>query len=316
MNDFNSNNTDPDLLITESNFIPGWEDLPDEVAGVASLQPIGAFEDSPAAGAGDPLPEFASLDEAILAVTGSILPTRNQGNAGTCVSFGTVAAIEYTMAVAIRRGKPFAWHAIATEPIYGGSRVEVGKGRLGRGDGSVGAWAAEFSRRWGVACRQNYPGVSIDLSQYSIPLSRQWGISGVPDSFEPILKQHPVQGIAQINTLDGLKRALANGYGVAESSGYLLRSTRSANGIIDAYRGGGHCMAVTGYIKIGKVDYFYIRNSWGDSAHTGPTHPKFPSKSGGLIHQSQMQSMLDGGDTWAFSDAIGFPARDICDWMV
>jgi hypothetical protein len=297
-------------------FVPGWESRPDQVEAIAALQPIGAFEDSAAFDASGPLPDFVSLDDAVLKISGKILPTRNQGNAGTCVSFGTIGAVEYTMAVAIARGKPFIWHDLATEPVYGGSRVEVGKGRLGRGDGSIGAWAAEFVKGWGVAARQDYPALKIDLSQYSIPISRQWGNAGVPDNFEPILKQHPVQGIAKILTTEGLKTALANGYGVAESSGYLLRSSRNGDGTIDAYRGGGHCMCVSGYITIGGVDWFHIRNSWGDAAHTGPTHPKFPTKSGGLIHQSKMRAMLDGGDTWAFSDALGFPARNLVDWYV
>lgn len=306
----------PQDFIEWPDFVTGWEPRPEEVAAIAALQPIGAFENSAAAESSDPLPDFVNLDDAVLAISGSRLPTRNQGNAGTCVSFGTIAAVELTMAVAISRQKHFEFLPLATEPVYGGSRIEVGKGRLGRGDGSVGAWAAQFVKQWGVAARRDYPGLNINLSNYSIPLSRDWGSKGVPDAFEPVLKQHPIEGIAQITTIAGLKRALANGYGVAECSGLLLGTQRDSEGKITASRGGGHCMCVDGYIVIDAVTWFHIRNSWGDLAHKGPTHPKFPSKSGGLIHQSKMQSMLDGNDTWAFSDAVGFPARDLVSWLV
>lgn len=297
-------------------FVSGWEPLPDEVEAIASLQPVGSFEDSEAFAATDPLPDYVNHDDAAVKALGHILPTRNQGNAGTCVSFGTTAAVEYTMLVAIARNKPFLFVDTATEPVYGGSRVEVGKGRLGRGDGSIGAWAAQFVKQWGICARQNYPAVGIDLSTYSIQISRDWGNRGVPDAFEPILKQHPVAAITQVKSTEALKRALANGYGVAESSGYLLRSKRNAQGIIEAYRGGGHCMCISGYIVIGGSTYFHIRNSWGDQAHTGPTHDKFPTKAGGLVHQAQVQAMLDAGDTWALSDVAGFPARNLVDWFI
>lgn len=297
-------------------FVSGWEDRPEEVAAVAALQPIGSFEDTDAFHASDPLPDLVAQQDAAIKVLGHLLPTRNQGNAGTCVGFGTHRAVEFTTLVAIARGKPFQFFDTAIEPTYAGGRHEIGNDRLGRGDGNIGAWCAEFVKRWGVCARQTYPSLGIDLSEYSIKTAREWGAPGrgVPDKFEPILKQFPVQSITRITTIEQLKRALANGYGVAESSGYLLRRTRNAKGIIEAYQGGGHCQNVSGYIVIDGVTYFAFENSWSDEAHTGPTHPKFPSKAGGLVHQVKMQNMLDARDTWALSDVAGFPARNLVDW--
>lgn len=297
-------------------FVVGWEDRPEEVAAVAALQPIGSFEDTDAFNASDPLPDLVAQQDAAIKVLGHLLPTRNQGNAGTCVGFGTHGAVEFTTLISIARGRPFQFFDTAIEPTYGGGRIEIGKGRLGRSDGNIGAWCAEFVKRWGVCSRQNYSSLKIDLSEYSIPISRDWGLRGVPDAFEPVLKQHPVSTITKITSLEQLKRALANGYGVAESSGYLLRRTRNANGIIEAYVGGGHCQCISGYIDIDGATYFEFRNSWGDGAHTGPTHPKFPSKAGGLVHQAKVKAMIDQGDTWAFSDVAGFPARNLVDWFI
>ena len=41
---------------------------------------------------------------------------------------------------------------LSPEVIYGGSRVEIGGGRI-RGDGSIGAWAARWVRDYGVVPR-------------------------------------------------------------------------------------------------------------------------------------------------------------------
>lgn len=296
-------------------FIPGWENRPEEVQAIAELQPIGSFEDTASGQQSDPLPDFVSLHDAAVKVLGKTLPIRNQGSAGTCVSFGTTRAVELTMLVAIARNGAFSFPAngIATEPVYGGSRIEVGKGRLGRGDGSIGAWAAEFVKGWGVCARQIYPAYNIDLSTYSIDTSRKWGSAGIPDAFEPTLKQHPVAGIAKVTTVDGALRALAAGHGIAESSSRLLNRSRDTNGTIGTYRGGGHCMACVGYKKINGRFKFQIDNSWGEY-HTGGLDPQFPYPGGGLIDQDDFQAMLDQGDTWTFSDVVGFPARDYIDW--
>lgn len=304
-------------IIDESTFVPGWIDDPEAVQAIAALQPIGAFEDSPAAQDETPLPAYVWHGVSANKVVGHYLPTRNQGNAGTCVSFGHTRAAEYTVLNSIASGAAIAFKELATEPTYGGSRVEVGGGRLGGGDGSVGAWAAEFTKRWGVAPRGNYPEFGFDLSTYSIPISRSWGRSGVPDKFEPRLRMFPIRGITQIKTTLGLRRALANGCGVAECSGRLLSGQRDSLGRIKTVRGGGHCMTVSGYILLDNgEDWYQIENSWGDLAHKGPNHPRFPTQAGGLISGPDMQLMLDAGDTWALSDVVGFPAKDNLDWRI
>jgi hypothetical protein len=296
-------------------FVPGWENRPEDVAEIAGLQPFGSFEDSPAGQQTDPLPDLISLHDAAVKVIGHFLPVRSQGSAGTCVSFGTVRAVELTMLVAIARNGAFSFPAngIATEPVYGGSRIEIGKGRLGRGDGSIGAWAAEFVKRWGIAPRQAFPAFGFDLSEYSIDISRNWGRNGVPDGFEPTLKQHPVGGIAKITSIEGALRALASGHGIAESSNRLLNRNRNSDGTIGTYRGGGHCMAIVGAKKKNGVWWFQDDNSWGNY-HGGGLDPAFPCPAGGMIHQDDFANIIDQGDTWAFSDVVGFPQRDYLDW--
>lgn len=299
-------------------FVPGWENRPDEVAAVAALQPIGAFEDTPAGLSEKPLPERVNQDNAAIKVTGKPLPGENQGNAGTCVAFGTARAINYALLCAIAAGLKMLWKPIAIEPIYGGSRIEVGGGRLGRQDGSIQAWASEFCKNWGVAPRELFGKYKIDLRSYSINLARDWGTPGhgVPNVFEPELRMHPVKSIAKITTTDGLARALAAGKGVAAASGYLLNRRRGPNGIVSIYRGGGHDMAVKGYMTIGGTRYFKWDNSWGPEAHTGPTNDFFPDVLGGLVAERDAQKILDEGDTWAHDSVEGFADADYADWLV
>src|SRR5437763_1529398 len=70
---------------------------------------------------------------------------------------------------------------LAQEVIYGGSRVEVGGGRL-RGDGSVGAWAAKFVHDYGVVPRGVHG--RYDLSRYDERRCREYGARGVPGDLE------------------------------------------------------------------------------------------------------------------------------------
>ena len=62
---------------------------------------------------------------------------------GDCVSHGWGMGIDILKAAQIQAGAPetFAGET-ATEIVYAGSRVEIGDGKCGNQDGSVGAWAA------------------------------------------------------------------------------------------------------------------------------------------------------------------------------
>ena len=135
----------PDVFDCPQDF-PGWIDDPKAVAAIAELQPIASFGDTEAGQDSSAFPDHVFLWDAARKITGNLLPPRNQGNIGTCVSFGTARAVEYTMLAEIAAGEAEQFRTVATEPIYGGSRVEVGKGKLGRGDGSVGAWAAQWAK--------------------------------------------------------------------------------------------------------------------------------------------------------------------------
>ncbi len=85
---------------------------------------------------------------------------------GDCVSMGAAYAVDAVKAVDIYLKNDFEeWIAeTATEDIYAGSRVQIGGGSIG-GDGSVGAWAADYVSKYGALPRQKYG--DIDLTNYS-----------------------------------------------------------------------------------------------------------------------------------------------------
>lgn len=300
----------------EAGGVPGWIEAPDEVDRICAAQPIPIFEDSPAGQAkADTSVDFSFHDCARI-VTGSMLPIRSQGNAGTCVGFGITRGVEFILLFAIavlRKSFLFPKLGVAVEPTYGGSKVEVGRGRI-RGDGSIVAWAAEFVKRWGICPRQVYADYGFDLSTYSIPICREWGARGVPDKFEPFLKQYPVGAVSKCLTVEGAAKALQQGYAVVQGSNILMRPRRGPNGIAEHYRGGGHCTAYPGVVWIGGEPFFQEDNSWGAGAHTGPQHPKFPYDGGGLCPPKIMEQRLAQGDTMVLGDVVGFPQREAVDF--
>lgn len=290
--------------------VPGWIDDPAEVDRVRRTLAEPQFRDTPAYRDAGDAPADVFLWDACRKVTGDLLPPRNQGSVGSCVSFGTASAIEHLMCVQIALGSPEEYKDLAQEVIYGGSRVQVGGGKI-RGDGSVGAWAARFVRDWGVVARGKYG--SYDLDRYSESLCRQFGSRGCPRELEPLAKGHPVKAITLVKTVDEARKALASGYPIAVCSGQGFSADRDSEGFARAQGSWAHCMAILGYQTSGSRKGFFVLNSWGTSYHRGPGGKGNPSPAGFWAEDSVVGRMLSGGDSWAFSDVKGFPARRI-DW--
>jgi len=237
-------------------------------------------------------------------------PAKNQGGVGSCVSFGTNTAIRRTMAVEIVVGNELEEFVdIIEEVTYGGSRVEVGGGRI-RGDGSVGAWAAQFVKEWGVLSRGVY-GI-YDLMKYNEGTCREFGYRGVPDELEPLAREHPVREITAVNTWPEAKRMLASGYGISVCSNQGFSLRRDQRGVAVPSGTWAHCMCLDGYIILDSGEEFgHIVNSWGEDTHTGPVGWGEPGTDGFWAESRVIGQMLGQGDSWAFSRLQGFPARKI-----
>lgn len=283
----------------------GWIDNPAAVDAVAATLETPVFGETPAGRDPAPLPDTVCLWQACRKLLGDLIPPRDQGAVGSCVAFGTVAAVEHTLCAEIAAGDLDGFRDLATEIVYAGSRVEVGGGRL-RGDGSIGAWAAEFVRRWGVLDRGVHG--KLDLTTYSARLCRQLGAAGVPDGLEAACREHPVEGISRVDSFDAACRALASGYAVAVCSNQGFTMKRDRDGFCAPRGVWNHCLGLVGYTRVGRAGGFLL-NSWGGEAHTGPSGLGNPSPAGFWAEAAVLDRMLRQRDSWAFSRVRGFPVR-------
>ncbi len=285
------------------------------------------------------LPEDVFASEIEERVLGRRLQTWQQGGVGSCVAHGTGRAFQDTLLAQIALGNAERWPGfeVCREAIYGGSRVEVGGGRLGRGDGSVGAWAADWMTKWGGGLLYTkYP--TIDLSSgYSENRCREWGVRGVPDDLEPFAKQHPVREATLVTTLPGLTAALRalKFVSLCGSKGRTMR--RKPGGWCPVEGRWAHCQAIRGRCLVGgsqspfggdgafpysgTVEAFEYGNSWGDyltelnntvTLASGRTY-HLPAGHY-LSHPEEIESELRQQDTFAFAGARGWIAERI-DWI-
>jgi hypothetical protein len=296
-----------------SQYVPGWVDDKQAVDDIVATCVDADISSTPIGSTPiEELPASVYLWDLARKATGALLPPRNQGKVGSCVAFGTARAIEYTMCAEIVAGESEQYIPLATEPIYGGARVEVGGGSI-RGDGAIGANAAAWVRDWGVLGREEYLG--IDLREYSESRCREYGSKGVPLELEGIAKIHPVRAVTRVRTWVDAKKALSNGYGIALCSSQGFTMTRDANGIAMAAGTWQHCMCLCGYTTMTGREYGRIDNSWGASSHTGPVGPGSPGPEGFYASSSTIEAMLKSGDCWIFSNVEGFPQRKIS-WII
>jgi hypothetical protein len=295
-------------------FFSGWIDDPAEVEIVAGLQPYYSFAETPA-GAMATGPDHAYLWQAWERATGRKYPNRDQGQYGTCVSFGTVAAVEISQACESIAGDPEEVRDLATEVVYAGSRVEIGGGRF-RSDGSIGAWAAEFVKKWGALDRGVFCGGKYDLTTYSGARARQWGApgAGVPDDLEPDVRKYPVKTITKVTTFEDACKALAAGFAISVCSSVGFKTARDKDGFCAPGPRWDHCMALIGFQR-GSRPGGFIQNSWGANVHTGSLGAGDPPTGGFWADADVVERMLKAGDSWAFSSVVGFPAR-VLPWFI
>lgn len=225
---------------------------------------------------------------------------------GDCVSWGAANAVDLAQCVQIvRDGRDEELHRAFPPYIYGVSRVLVGKGRL-RGDGSVGAWAAEAVREHGVL-RGDLPGCPA----YSGRLAREWGKDGPPSQFVREAEKFCVRTVSPIRTADEARDAICNGYPVTIASDFGSKTMKPQDGRIVARRDDhwSHQMCLDGYDGSGSRVYFHVRNSWGPNAHPQPIDDSPPG--GFWITEDDCRYIVRQGDSFAFSEFDGFPAQPL-----
>ena len=281
----------------------GWIDDPEAVRECLTQMDCRPFRATAAFAAEWKGPDHVYLWESARTATGDVLPARNQKSVGCCVGFATASAVEYLMCEQIAEGDEEAFRDLAQEIIYGGSRVEIGGGRI-RGDGSIGAWAARWVKEYGVVPRGIYG--RFDLSRYDEARCRTFGRTGVPEPLERLAKEHPVRDVAHVQSWEECRAAIRNRYPVVVCSDQGFTMERDAEGFCNPKGRWYHAMAVIG-IRDGKRPGGFLLNSWGPNAHSGPRDPDDAPNWGFWVDAAILDRMLKQGDSWSFSRVVGFP---------
>lgn len=244
----------------------------------------------------------------------------DQGDAGTCVSMafalGCQTALSVDWVAAGSKGE--APMAVATEPVYGGSRtagrmppISVNHG----GDGSYGAAAA----RWvsgnckapgigGILFREPHDGA--DLTTYSIRLSRDWGRNGVPHPLAVKAYEVRATAVAQVLTWPEFCAAIERGSPVVLCStvGYGrwdgANPVRDADGFLPRGKSWAHAMLAWAVRHArpdqpGSRDGGLIQNSWSARWATGPKWPADMPDGSFWGSRPDIEAALAQGDCFA-----------------
>lgn len=238
---------------------------------------------------------------------------------GTCASKAIQRAIVILMCVRIalqNMGEKFPGTP-ASEPIFGGGRIEIGKGRLGTynprngaHDGLVVGWGLDWVMKYGIIIREVYKdlmGVTLDLTKPDDQLAEKWGTPGVgvPDFLEPIAKLMPVEDAAPIKSVEEGRDAIYNGEPLFGGSNMTPdpNRPRDSKGYIALPFGGGHATVFDGF-NDQEEWVFYNNASW--YPVDGPNPDNFPVY-GGKVSYKTFDRMLRQGEWYALSSIKGMP---------
>lgn len=167
--------------------------------------------------------------------------------------------------------------------------------------------AISFATKYGALLRKSYP--FGDFSRYSRQ-SLGWAVSlgraGPPLEALREASKHPCKYYLRIKTVEELRRAIANGYGVIHGSKYGTDSRRGEKGRAKWTKTWNHAMAFGGY----EDEWYLTLNSWG-VWNSGP-HPDFGPIPGGSFMMSERdikKTWTQGAETWAIGNFEGFPIQ-------
>lgn len=232
---------------------------------------------------------------------------------GDCVSHGWGLGVDVLACTEIVAGEREKWVApAATEIIYALSRVEIGGGSIGRGDGSMGAWAADAVSKYGVLHRIPYLEGKYDFSTYDGNVARALGMprAGCPDALEPIAKEHPVRTVSPVKSYEEARDAIVNGYPVPVCSNYGFREQRDSEGFARPSGRWDHCMLLAAADDEYRRPGLLCWNSWGDTWISGPKRHEQPDGSF-WIDAEVVDAMLRQNDSFAISGYEGFKSQDL-----
>lgn len=229
---------------------------------------------------------------------------------GDCVSWGAATAVDTIKAVEIvLKKEPELWTGwTSPEIIYGGSRVQIGKGRLGGSAGSYGIWAARFVSEFGTLIQAVHG--KYDLSKYNTQRAIDWGYRGVPQDLIDLIKEHPVKSPRQVKSVEEARDSVANGFAVtiAGNRGFYRRRDAKGTVRVNPSDPWAHQMVITAVNDPeGKM---LVENSWPEGWITGPIYLDQPNDSFWASYED-LEYYFRIGDSWSYEDYQGYRLREL-----
>lgn len=242
-------------------------------------------------------------------VTGKKFQAHRQ-TVGDCCSHASSLCAEVLSTVQILNGHNSKWVGkYSTEYNYAYGRVIAGNSIIRRADGSTGAFSAKTQLYGGNLLRDKYG--DIDLTEYSGARARDWGRAGVgpPEQLIPIAKKNVVRTASIITSADQAAEAILSGYTVCVCSNQGFSSVADRDGVMRADRTWYHAMSILGFDYKSQRRTFYIQNSWGNYCQGSERHPTGTFEGGFHADRSVVDYMLRQGDSYVYSDIVGYPRR-------
>lgn len=244
---------------------------------------------------------------------------------GDCVAWGVELPCTVLLAIQDRLGVSEWIEEVATESIYGLSRVEVyGKKTAGYSDGATGYGGAMAVHKFGALLRQDYSLITNNaehnLTKYDAKKAKAWGNFGCggqndKNALDEVAKKYPVKSVTSIQTIEEALSALYNGYPIScASMAGFGNMQRNKDGIVRMSGQWAHQMCVLGVRWMNGKPLFRLFQSWGNSCGTendpGIDFPNI-SKCSWWITEGDLNWILKNGEVYTYSEVDGFPARKL-----
>ena len=184
---------------------------------------------------------------------GVVSPIQNQANAGTCYSFGTSCAVESAMAI-----KTGVLTKLSEQQIVDCSTIKNGGPNMGVNGGQIAPTLEWIGKTGGLCTEQAYPYVSGTTTVTGTCQKTCSKVSG--SAVQSVVNVKPKSDADMMTALS--KTVVSIGIQANEPTFQLYKSgvfTGACGSSLD------HAVALTGYGTVNGLDYYILRNSWGQS---------------------------------------------------
>lgn len=184
---------------------------------------------------------------------GVVSPVQDQGQAGTCYSFSTTAAVE--TALAIKTGK---LTKMSEQEIVDCSTIKNGGPNMGTSGGQIAPTFTWIGKTGGLCTEQAYPYVSGTTGKTGTCQNTCSKVSG--SAVSSVVNVKPK---SDADLMTALTKTIVSIAIEADQSSFQLYKS----GVFTGKCGTNldHAVALVGYGTMNGLDYYLLRNSWSES---------------------------------------------------